>query len=171
MQITRASDYAVRVLIHLAGLPEGARVRQSELSRATDVSGHFLSKVLQQLVRSRLIQSQRGSGGGFVLAVPAAGVSLLDVVEAIEGPVRLNQCIEEGPSCERKSWCPAHQVWAEAQAAIVNVLGGASMASLAAQANSDSAARYRLHEKPIWISGIPRKSRVKRTSQTHARQA
>jgi len=159
MQITRASDYAVRVMIHLAGLPPGSSVRQSELSKNTDVSGHFLSKVLQQLVRSRLIRSQRGSGGGYALAVPAASVSLLDVVEAIEGPVRLNQCIEEGPSCERKSWCPAHQVWAEAQAAIVNVLGAASMASLALQAKSDSAALYRLHQKPIWISGVPKRGR------------
>jgi len=157
MQITRASDYAVRVMVHLAGLPAGSRVRQSELSKATDVSGHFLSKVLQQLVRSRLIWSQRGSGGGFALAVPATNVSLLDVVEAIEGPVRLNQCIEEGPSCDRKSWCPAHRVWAEAQAAIVTVLGAASMASLARSAKSDSAHAYRLHDKPVWISGVPKK--------------
>lgn len=169
MQITRASDYAVRVMIHLAGLPPASRVRQSELSRATEVSGHFLSKVLQQLVRSRLIQSQRGSGGGFALAVPAARVSLLDVVEAIEGPVRLNQCIEEGPSCERKSWCPAHQVWANAQAAVVSALSAASMASLAAKAKPDSLGSYRLHENPVWISGVPQKSRETRTARTHGR--
>lgn len=153
MQITRASDYAVRVMVHLAGLPASSTVRQSELAKATEVSGHFLSKVLQQLVRARLIRSQRGSGGGYALAISPASVSLLDVVQAIEGPVRLNQCIEEGPSCERKSWCPAHQVWAEAQAAVVNVLGAASMASLAAQVKSDSAARYQLHPNPVWISG------------------
>ena len=169
MQITRASDYAVRVMIHLAGLPPGSRVRQSELSRATEVTGHFLSKVLQQLVRSRLIRSQRGSGGGYALAVPGASVSLLDVVEAIEGPVRLNQCLMEVPSCDRKSWCPAHQTWAEAQAAVVNVLGAASMASLALQAKANSAALYRLHDKPIWISGVPKKSRVTRNPRTHGR--
>jgi len=157
MQITRATDYAVRVMIHLAGLPPGSSVRQSELSKTTDVSGHFLSKVLQQLVRSRLIRSQRGSGGGYALAVSARSVSLLDVVEAIEGPVRLNQCLEEGPSCEQKSWCPAHRVWIEAQAAVVSVLGAASMASLAAQVKPDATAPYRLHEKPVWISGVPKK--------------
>ena len=152
MQITRASDYAVRVMIHLAGLPPGSRVQQSALSKATDVTGHFLSKVLQQLVRSRLIRSQRGSGGGYALAVSGACVSLLDVVEAVEGPTRLNQCLLEGPSCERKSWCPAHHVWAEAQAAIVNVLGAASIASLASQAKADSSPLYRSHEGPIRIS-------------------
>jgi len=154
MQITRASDYAVRVMIHLAGLAPGTTVRQSELSKASEVSGHFLSKVLQQLVRSRLIRSRRGSGGGFSLAVPATSISLLEVVEAIEGPVRLNQCVEEGPSCNRKSWCPAHQVWAEAQSAVVSVLSRASMASLAARVNSTN---YAAHAKPIWIAGAAEK--------------
>lgn len=159
MQITRASDYAVRVMIYLASLPPHSTVRQSELSKATEVSGHFLSKVLQQLVRARLVRSQRGSGGGYVLATSAETISLLDVVEAMEGPVRLNQCLEEGPSCDRKSWCPAHRVWAEAQAASTNVLGGASMATLAAQAKGMS---YQLHERTVWISGVPRKRTEKR---------
>ncbi len=159
MQITRAADYAVRVMIHLASLPAGVTVRQSELTKATDVPGHFLSKVLQQLVRGRLIRSQRGAGGGYVLATAAERVSLLDVLEAVEGPMRLNQCIDEGPSCDRKPWCPAHEIWAEAQAAVTNVLGGASMANLAARAKGMS---YSLHEKPVWIAGVPRKVKEKR---------
>ena len=157
MKITRASDYAVRVMIHLAGLPPGSTLQQSELSKATEVSGHFLSKVLQQLVRARLIRSQRGSGGGYALATSASNVSLLDVVEAMEGPVRLNQCLDEGPSCNRKSWCPAHEIWAEAQMAIVRVLGAASMAALAARAKTNST--YSSHDKPLWISGVPKKER------------
>ena len=168
MQITRASDYAVRVMIHLAGLPPRSTVRQAELSKATAVSGHFLSKVLQQLVRARLIRSQRGSGGGYALAFSAETISLLDVVQAMEGPVRLNQCIEEGPSCEQKSWCPAHQVWAEAQAAIVRVLGGASLDRLASEAKASSAATYRLHDKPIWISGVPTGKKEKRPTRLDA---
>jgi len=168
VQITRASDYAVRVMIHLAGLPPRSTERQSELSKATNVSGHFLSKVLQQLARARLIRSQRGSGGGYALAVAAESVTLLDVVQAIEGPVRLNQCIEEGPACERKSWCPAHQVWAEAQAAIVTVLGRVTMARLAAEAKGELPEQYRLHEKPIWISGVTPKGREKRSSRWDA---
>jgi len=167
MQITRATDYAVRVMIHLAGLSPGSTVRQSELSRATDVSGHFLSKVLQQLVRRRLIRSQRGAGGGYALAVSASGVSLLDVVEAMEGPVRLNQCLEEGPSCDRKSWCPAHQVWAEAQVAVRRVLSQTPVANLAAQAQTRAVALYRLHEKPIWIAGVSEKGHGKDSRRSH----
>ena len=166
MQITRASDYAVRVMIHLAGLPSNSTVQQAELSKVTEVSGHFLSKVLQQLVRARLIRSQRGSGGGYVLSVNASQVSLLDVVEAIEGPVRLNQCLDEGPSCERKSWCPAHEIWAEAQMAIVRVLGGTSMATLAARVRSDPKLSYTAHGKPVWISGLPNKEEKQLAPET-----
>jgi len=166
MQITRATDYAVRVMIHLAGLPPASTVRQADLSKATDVSGHFLSKVLQQLVHSGLIRSQRGTGGGYTLAVSANSVSLLDVVEVMEGPVRLNQCNEEGPSCDRKSWCPAHKVWAEAQQAVGNVLGGVSIAKLAADAEV-STASYQRHENPILISGVPKGERGKQIQRTH----
>ncbi len=153
MLITRASDYAVRVMIHLAGLPPRSKVQKAELSKATDVSEHFLSKVLQQLVRAQFIRSQRGSGGGFALAVSAERVSLLDVVEAIEGPLRLNLCVEEGPSCSRKSWCPAHPVWLAARAAVVEVLGGASIASLAASISTTTASYVR-HRNPVLIGNI-----------------
>lgn len=131
MQITRATDYAVRVMVHLAGLPSGLQVRQSELASATGVSGHFLSKVLQQLVRSGLVQSQRGLGGGYVLTASPERVTVLDIVGAMEGPIRLNQCLEPGTSCDRKADCPAHEVWIQAQLAIDQVLGAATIAGLA----------------------------------------
>ena len=131
MQVTRATDYAVRVLVYLAGLPAGANVRRSEIAKATDAPESFLSKVLQQLVQARMISSQRGSGGGFRLAMASEQVSLLDVVEAIEGPTRLNACMEPGPSCNRKNWCGAHSVWVEAQAALEQVLRGATVAEMA----------------------------------------
>ncbi len=169
MQITRASDYAVRVMIHLAGEPPRSTVQQSELSKATGVSGHFLSKVLQQLVRGRLIRSQRGSGGGYSLAAAANTISLLDVVQAMEGPVRLNQCMEETPSCERKAWCPAHHVWAEAQAAIVNVLGGASVAQLASEGKT-MMERSRTHAKPIWIAEANPKGNEKKLIKAETSQ-
>lgn len=158
MQITRAADYAVRVMIHLAGLPSGSNVRQSELAAATGVSGHFLSKVLQQLVRTGLIRSQRGLGGGYVLAQSAGKISLLAIVAAIEGSVRLNQCLEEGPSCERKASCPAHDVWVEAQLAVEKVLGGVTVAELAQRAKAGGPS-YARHAGPFDIERVSPKHR------------
>jgi Rrf2 family protein len=134
MQLTRAADYGVRVMIHLASLPAGARASLPEMARAIEVPDHFLSKVLQMLCRRRLIHSHRGAGGGFELATDPETVSLLDVVETIEGPLQLNVCLGDQGSCSRKSWCPAHTVWSEAQAAMARVLHDTSIASLARNA-------------------------------------
>jgi Rrf2 family transcriptional regulator, iron-sulfur cluster assembly transcription factor len=87
MHITRAADYAFRVMIHLASLPR-VTVRRPDLAKALGVPQSFLSKVLQQLVQAGVIISHRGFGGGFQLAVARNKVSLLDVLEAIEGDRR-----------------------------------------------------------------------------------
>ncbi|HTQ54403.1 MAG TPA: Rrf2 family transcriptional regulator [Bryobacteraceae bacterium] len=130
MQLTRAADYAVRVMIHLATLPPGTRVNRDTLAEAADVPAHFLAKVLQSLGHARLILAHRGISGGFSLAAPPEQISVLRVVEAIEGPIQLNVCLSVG-GCGRQGWCPAHLVWAEAQAALTQVLGSASIAKLA----------------------------------------
>ncbi len=130
MQLTRAADYAVRIMIHMATRPKGTRVNCAELSKEGEFLHPFVPKILQSLVRAGFVASQRGAGGGFVLAADPRRVSLLDVVEAIEGPTALNVCLNGG-NCSRKSWCPAHCVWAEAQRAMTAVLRGTSIAALA----------------------------------------
>ena len=134
MQLTRAADYAVRVMIHLAGLPPGTRVSRSELSATAECPEQFLSKVLQNLTRAGLVVSHRGNTGGFELEERRRTATLLDVVEAIEGPIRLNVCLISDHSCNRQNWCPAHPVWAEAQQAMVAVLSNANIADLAKHA-------------------------------------
>jgi len=134
MQITRAADYAVRVMVHLASLPPATRVQRNELVQLSDAPRSFLSKVLQRLVWSGMMASRRGTGGGFELAAPAEQISLLNVVEAIDGPIRLNLCVAGAAGCERSAHCVVHPVWEEAQTALVKVLGGTSMAKLAREA-------------------------------------
>ena len=131
MQLTRAADYAVRVMIHLAGLPPETRASRTELAEAADCPDQFLSKVLQSLTHAGLIVSHRGNTGGFVLPVAQRQTSVLEIVEAIEGPIRLNLCLISDAACERAIWCPAHAVWAEAQAAMIAVLRRARIADLA----------------------------------------
>jgi len=137
MQLTRAADYGVRVMIHLASLPPGTRASRSELAAAADCPEQFLSKVLQSLCRAGLIISHRGNTGGFELPPAGAAATLLNVVEAIEGPIRLNLCLKPDHSCDRKGWCPAHAVWAEAQQAMTAVLNSASIAGLAERLPSE----------------------------------
>ena len=131
MQITRATDYAVRVMVHLASLPQGEKVPLSALVRASGVRGSFLSKVLQRLVRAGLVSSHRGAGGGFCLRVQSEKTTLIEVIEAIDGPLQLNLCLGSGLTCERKSWCGVHPIWQKAQGALAEVLAGITIAELA----------------------------------------
>jgi len=121
-------------MIHLAGMPPGSRVRRDELAAAAECPEQFLSKVLQGLTRVGLIVSHRGNTGGFELPHGQRSATLLDVVEAIEGPLRLNTCIGSDQSCARQAWCPAHVVWADAQTAMANVLRASTIDQLADRA-------------------------------------
>ena len=134
MQLTRAADYAVRVMIHLAGLPAGTRVSRSELSAAAECPEQFLCKVLQNLTRAGLVVSHRGNTGGFELEELHRNASVLEVVEAVEGQIRLNICLANDHACNRQAWCPAHSVWQDAQNAMVSVLRESTITELAERA-------------------------------------
>ncbi len=131
MQLTRAADYAVRVMIYLAMLAPGERASLPSVVEATGAPDSFLSKVLQSLTRACLITSRRGPAGGFEISSLGRQASMRDVVEAIDGPISLNVCVSQRRSCPRKSWCPAHPVWAKAQEALLEVLSSAKVADLA----------------------------------------
>jgi len=138
MQLTRAADYAVRAMIYLATLPPGNRALLPALSRATSAPESFLSKVMQALVRHRLASSRRGKQGGFAILPRGREASMREVIEAIDGPICLNVCLNGGKDCERKPWCPAHPVWARAQRAMLDVLMSATVSSMAPRAATAS---------------------------------
>jgi Rrf2 family protein len=131
MQLTRAADYGIRVMIYLASLPNNTRVMLPALAAATCTPRSFLSKILQALSHAGLIASRRGQTGGFQILPRGREASIRTVIEVIEGPVTLNRCVAHGETCNRKAWCPAHPVWARAQQAMVEVLDAAKISSLA----------------------------------------
>jgi Rrf2 family protein len=133
MQLTRAADYAVRVMVHLAARPTVERVSLPTLAAATDAPDSFLSKVLQALSRAGLISSRRGQSGGFQISPQGRTASMRTVIEAVDGPICLNVCLVSGKSCRRKARCPAHPVWEQAQMAMLEVLSKAMIAELASQ--------------------------------------
>lgn len=138
MQLTRAADYAVRVMVHLTTLPQNERALLPDLAKATGAPESFLSKVLQSLCRAGLVASRRGQAGGFEALDPGRQASMREVIEAIDGPILLNVCLISGKSCQRKSICPAHPVWDKAQAAMLDVLNSSIIADLAAAQSSQS---------------------------------
>lgn len=131
MQLTRGADYGVRAMVHLAGLARHRRCSLSVLTHGVAAPECFLSKVLQALVRAGLVASHRGQGGGFELTPAGRSASVLQVVEAVDGPLHLNLCLDPARSCPRQSWCPVHPVWERAQRAMLAELDAALIQDLA----------------------------------------
>lgn len=131
MQLTRAADYAVRVMVALAAEPWDRRASLPELARVTEAPESFLSKVLQGLAKAGLLDSQRGHAGGFAISAKGRAANMRQVIEAIDGPIALNVCVGGEQECGRSLHCPAHPVWARAQRAMLRELETAKIAEMA----------------------------------------
>jgi Rrf2 family protein len=132
MQITRQADYAVRAVLYLAGLNNGRRAPTSEIARKQHIPPSFLAKIVSQLSVAGVVQTSRGARGGVSLARPSKEISLLEVVEAIDGPIALNECVLDPKSCVFGADCPVHDVWCKAQAELVDKLRDTHFGTLAA---------------------------------------
>ena len=136
MKLTKSGEYAVRCVVYLAQQPEGSLSPLEDISRVQEVPKHLSAKVLQTLARGGIVKSSRGTGGGYTLARPAGEITLLNVIECIEGPICLNYCLKDGECLRqenplRSESCPIHNVWEEAQNKFREVLGSYKIDELA----------------------------------------
>lgn len=122
MQITRQADYALRAIMYLARLGPKERAATKKIAEDQKIPPSFLAKIISQLSIAKLIDTSRGAHGGVVLARPASQISLLEVVEAIDGPIALNECTVSPGRCENADNCPLHEIWQEVQDELVSKL-------------------------------------------------
>ncbi len=122
MEITRQADYAVRAMIHLGSIPAEVRVSTALVSKEQKIPLPFLTKVIAHLVRAGLVATSRGMGGGISLTRSPEEITLLEILEAVEGPITLNRCLLRGNLCELQPQCAVHDVWAEIQKHLVEDL-------------------------------------------------
>jgi Rrf2 family protein len=132
--ITRKGDYAIRGMIHLAGRPRGEVALLRDIAAESGVPPALLAKIFQHLNKTGLVRSQRGAGGGFQLGRQAKDISLLDIIEAVDGPISMNLCIIERGSCGREPFCSVHPVWIKMQRKFKAELGRISLQKLAGKA-------------------------------------
>lgn len=130
MQITRKSDYAIRCILHLV-LNQGRICTVGEISEAQDVPKTFTAKILQQLVKMGIASSTKGVKGGFTLAKAPEEVTLLDAIEAVEGPLAMNRCVVDTKSCSRSASCSVHPVWVDLKADMEKTLRSYNFKQLA----------------------------------------
>ena len=144
LRLTRAGDYAVRAMIHVGSLPDGSVALKDEIALAEGIPPSFTAKILRQLVRTGLLRSARGVNGGFSLARGSAEINLLDIVEAIEGPIHLTDCSPDPEGCTLGHDCPASGVWLEVQRRMTGLLRDTTLEALLSAPRRNRRVVYRI---------------------------
>lgn len=129
MHVTARADYAVRAMIELAARAPGTATRQ-ELAEAQDIPGKFLEGILGDLRRAGLLDSQRGSGGGYRLALDAAEIRLADVIRAIEGPLAAVRGLPPEDTTYRGTAAHLTEIWVAVRASMREVLETTTVADV-----------------------------------------
>lgn len=141
LEITRRTDYAIRILLSLARTPDARPLSARELGRLQDVPYSFARSIVSELARAGFVVSRRGRGGGVTLARPAAAVTVLSIIESTEGDIGLGLCTHDPDYCHRVEGCAMHRVWMEAEAQLRAFLGERTIADLATGATLPRPAR------------------------------
>lgn len=136
MQITRQADYALRAMLYLAQLEPNQRAATSQIAEEQHIPPSFLAKIISQLSIAGLIHTSRGARGGVSLAHQPEEISVLEVVEAIDGPISLNECTENPSACPFGEDCPLRPLWCDTQTELVKRLKKTSFAEFIAQPES-----------------------------------
>ncbi|NLV16638.1 MAG: Rrf2 family transcriptional regulator [Syntrophomonadaceae bacterium] len=110
MFLNQATDYAFRAVLFLAHQPDEMIVDSQTIAEREHIPTRFLLKIMPSLIRAGIIRSQRGAGGGYALARKPEAITLLDVLEAVEGPIILNRCLIDPDFCSKHGpgFCPIH---------------------------------------------------------------
>ena len=154
MQIVLGSrgDYTVRAVLHLARHP--GRQRRHDISAAMDIPDKYLPQILAALVHAGIARSTVGRHGGYELARQPEAISLREVIEVAEGPIRSQKCVLRSGPCYWGDKCAMHDSWAAAEAALTDRLAATTFAEIAradweieqgSQAPADAARMPRIH--------------------------
>jgi Rrf2 family protein len=145
MIFARTTEYAIRGLAELASRSDGSSMLLDELVDGTTLPRDFTAKIFQKLVKGGILRSAKGRGGGFALARPAHQVTLMDILEVIEGPQRMDQCVVGLEKCTDHMPCPQHDLYKPIRQRLRDYLSTTTVADLAAS----------LKTKPKWVQAHP----------------
>ena len=129
--ISRKADYAIRGMVYLALRPQNEVSSIKDIAAFAEASQTFLAKIFQQFNKMGIVKSYRGTGGGFILGRPAGDITLLNIVEAVDGPILVNTCMLAKGACDRDDTCPVHPVWKDLQQKMRGLLGEVTLEHLA----------------------------------------
>jgi Rrf2 family transcriptional regulator, iron-sulfur cluster assembly transcription factor len=131
MIYSRSAEYAIRAFVFLAQVPPGKYAMVKQIAEESDIPSHFLAKILQQLARQGFLRSSKGPTGGFTLRYPATEITLLQIVEAVDGLADYQRCIGGMTECNDQMRCGMHDSWKALRSRIIEYLEGTTVEDLA----------------------------------------
>lgn len=131
--LERRGDYSVRAVIDLARYYGAGRRKAREIAAVMDIPVRYLPQLLAPLVHRGLLVATAGPEGGYALARDPASISVIEVIEAAEGPLESPRCVLRGGPCDWDETCPLHEAWGRARDALAAELARTTFAELAAQ--------------------------------------
>jgi Rrf2 family protein len=132
LRLSKKADYALLAMRHLAAHVDQGALSARELAEAYDIPPELLAKVLQKLVRAHLLDSHQGIRGGYALSRPAPSISVVDVIQAVDGPLTVTACSDVDHSCDQYAKCNIRDPLWRLKDRIAAALGATSVAELAA---------------------------------------
>lgn len=129
LEITRRADLAVQAMTALA--TDGTRMKGGELAETLETTVCFVAQVVAPLVKAGWVRSDPGPTGGYTACVALDRVSVLDVIESVDGPTDAGRCVVENRACGDGPTCVLHVAWGKARGELVATLREASLANLA----------------------------------------
>ena len=127
LEITRKTDLATQALVLLGG---ASRLKSGDLARRIGTSSGFLSQVMVPLVTRGWVRSEPGPTGGYIAASDLRDISVLQVIEAVEGPTETGRCVLERRPCDAAGMCALHQPWTRARSHLLAELAATRLSTL-----------------------------------------
>ncbi|MCS7010849.1 MAG: Rrf2 family transcriptional regulator [Anaerolineales bacterium] len=141
-RVNRQTDYAIRVVLALAKQPPGTRLSSADIGKEMLIPAAFLSRIVAQLAQAQVVQTFPGRDGGLQLARPPEEISLREIVDLMEGPLLLSECMLGEQACPFEHRCPVRTRWQRLQAVILEELEKTKFSHLAQEANA-------IHSNPL----------------------
>ena len=145
LELTHRGSYAIRAVLTLARADRDEVVPARRIAKEMDIPVRFLPQVLGDLSRAGIVEARLGRAGGYRLSKAASRISLLDIIEASEGDARRQTCVLSGNPCDGAEPCDVHEMFYEAQEAILQRLDGVSVADVVADSR----------KAPVALDGVP----------------
>ena len=131
MRLSQKADYAIRMMVDLACMSNNQRTTVGEITQRQDVAEPFMAKITSQAAVAGLVVTHRGTGGGLALAQPADSITMLQIIEAIDGPMTFNRCTFEPSRCPRLNKCAMNPIWEKAQQQLKALLSNTLLSEIA----------------------------------------